>query len=118
MGQHNIVGQEGEDMAVRWLQEHGFGICHRNWRLSHYEIDIVATKGRKLHFIEVKTRHYSAAGHPEDSVGKQKFRNLQRAANYYLLLNPGHQWIQFDVLAITLFRNKDPEYFLIEDISF
>lgn len=113
--QHDL-GKEGEQMAVDWLTAQGFKILHRNWRFSHYEIDIVATKGKFLHFVEVKCRNYSPYCHPEDSVGRKKFKNLQWAADRYLSLNPGHDWIQYDILAITLHKNGEAEFFLIEDV--
>ena len=116
MAEHNLFGKEGEDLATQWLMEKGYEILCRNWRHKHYEIDIIAKKDKFLHFIEVKSRHYSPFGHPEDSVGKKKFKNLQRAANEYLFLNPGYRWIQFGILAITLFKDKDPEFFLLEDV--
>ena len=115
MAFHNKLGQEAEDLAVHWLSENGYEILHRNWRYSHYEIDIVATKGKFLHFIEVKALHYSGS-RPEESVKKKKFRNLQRAAHEYIFLNPSHEWIQYDILSITLLKTKEPEYFLIEDV--
>jgi putative endonuclease len=116
MAEHNEFGKEGEDMAAQWLLGKGYEIIHRNWRHKQYEIDIIATKEQFLHFIEVKCRHYSRFGHPEDSVGKRKFKNLQRAADEFLFLNPGHKWIQYGILAITLFKHKDPEFFLLEDV--
>jgi putative endonuclease len=116
MAEHNEFGKDGEDMATRWLQEKGYEILHRNWRHKQYELDIIASKNKFLHFIEVKTRHFSAFGHPEASVGKKKFKNLQRAADEFLFLNPGHKWIQYNILAITLFGDKDPEFFLLEDV--
>lgn len=115
MAAHNKFGADGEKLAADWLQEKGFEILHRNWRHSHYEIDIVAQKNKMLHFIEVKCRNYSL-GFPEDSVTKKKFKNLQKAANEYLFLNPDHKWIQYDILSITFFKNKEPEYFLLEDV--
>jgi putative endonuclease len=116
MAEHNKFGTEGEDLAVRWLKEKGYEILHRNWRHSHYEIDIIAMKGKMLHIVEVKARNFSAFGHPEDNVGKKKFKNLQRAADEFLFLNPGYQWIQYDILAITLFKDKEAEFFLLEDV--
>ncbi|MBL7739299.1 MAG: YraN family protein [Chitinophagaceae bacterium] len=116
MAEHNEFGTAGEDMAVKWLKEKGYAILHRNWRYKQYEIDIIARKDKFLHIIEVKSRHYSPFGHPEDSVGKKKFKNLQRATDEYLQLNPGHKWIQYNILAITLFKDKDPEFFLLEDV--
>lgn len=116
MASHNELGKEGEELAAKWLIEKGYLVIHTNWRHSHYEIDIVATKGKFLHFIEVKARKASPFGYPEDSVTKKKFKNLQKAADEYLFLNPGHQWIQYDVLSITINSNGEDEYFLIEDI--
>ena len=125
MASHNELGQQGEQLAYTWLKENGYEILHRNWRHSYHEIDIVALKarpddpfgrGKFLHFVEVKTRNFSSFGHPEDSVTKKKFKNLQKAADEYLFLNPGHQWIQYDILSITLYRDKEPEYFFIEDV--
>lgn len=116
MASHNELGKEGEDLAAKWLAEQGYTILHRNWRHSWHEIDIVASKGDFLHFVEVKSRHYSPFGHPEDSVTKKKFRNLLKAADEYLYLNPGHSWIQYDILSITLHGDGEAEYFLLEDV--
>jgi putative endonuclease len=116
MATHNETGKEGEKLAAEWLQKNGYEVRHCNWRHSRYEIDIIATKGKFLHFVEVKARNYSPIGHPEDSVTKKKFKNLQKAADEYLHLNPGHPWIQYDVLSITLHKYKEAEYFLLEDV--
>ena len=116
MASHNELGKSGEELAVAWFKEKGYEILHCNWRHSHYELDIVALKNNWLHFIEVKTLNNTLFGHPEDSVTKKKFKNLQRAADEYLFLNPGHKWIQYDILPITFFQDKEPEYFLLEDI--
>jgi putative endonuclease len=116
MASHNELGKEGEDMAVNWLCANGYEVLHRNWRHSRYEIDIIATKDATLHIIEVKSRYASRFGNPEDSVGKKKFRHLQRAADEFLFRNPGYRWVQYAILAITLYRDKDPEFFLLKDV--
>ncbi|MEQ1677225.1 MAG: YraN family protein [Chitinophagaceae bacterium] len=125
MASHNELGKEGEELAVKWLRENGYTILHCNWRYSHYELDIVATKihpnekrGEKefLHFIEVKTRQGTSFGHPEESVTKKKFKHLQKAADEYLYQHPGYKWIQYDILAITLQKNGEVEYFLLQDV--
>jgi putative endonuclease len=116
MAEHNKFGATGEEMGAKWLAEKGYEILYRNWRYKQYEIDIIARKDKFLHFFEIKTRHHSMYGHPEESVGKRKFKNLQRAADEYLYLNPGHKWIQYNILSITLFGGRDPEFFLLEDV--
>jgi len=116
MATHNELGKQGEEMALAWLVEKGYKILHCNWRYLKYEIDIIATKEDKLHIVEVKTLHYPAIGNPEDSVTKKKFRFIANAADEFLFRHPGYRHIQFNVLSITLFNNKKPEFFLIEDV--
>jgi putative endonuclease len=116
MASHNILGKEGEQMAANWLQEKGYEILHRNWRYSHYEIDIVAKKDERLHIVEVKARYGNKYGNPEDSVTKKKFKRLQKATDEFLFLNPGYKWIQYDILSVTLHKYKATEYFLLEDV--
>ena len=116
MSSHNKIGADGENLADDWLKQRGYEILHRNWRHSYYEIDIIALKNKKLHIVEVKSRNVSPFGYPEDSVTKKKFKNLQRAADQFLFLNPGYNWIQYDILSITLHKDKEPEFFLLEDV--
>lgn len=116
MALHNELGKQGEEMAIRWLKENGFEILHCNWRYSYYEIDIVAGKGNYLHFVEVKARHHTVFGNPEDSVTRKKFKRLQKAADEYLFLYPGHPWISYDILSITLNKNNEAEFFFLEDV--
>ena len=116
MAEHIELGKEGEDLAVPWLEEKGYTIVERNWKFRKLEIDIIAEKGKFLSFIEIKTRNFSSCGYPEDSVTKKKFKALKRGADEYLYRNPGHPWIQYQILAITKFDYREPEYFLIEDV--
>jgi len=116
MASHNKLGVEGEKMAEQWLKTKGYDILHRNWRYSYYEIDIIAMKNNVLCFVEVKARKSSSFGFPEESVTRKKFKRLQRAADEYLYRHPGHKWIQFHIFAITLYPDREPEYFLLEDV--
>ncbi len=116
MASHNKFGADGENLAAEWLRERGYEILYRNWRHKYYEIDIIALKNKMLHFIEVKSRNNTTIGLPEDSVTKKKFKSLQKAADEFLFLNPGYKWIQYDVLSITVYKNREPEFFLLEDV--
>lgn len=117
MAHHNLTGTLGENMAVKYLQEKGYSIIHRNWRHKNWETDIIATKNSTLHFIEVKTRRTTNFGHPEDDVSKRKVKNLMGAAEEFLLIYPDWKLIQFDILSITMEKNKQPAFYLIEDVS-
>jgi putative endonuclease len=116
MALHNNMGRDSEELAAEWLKSHGYEVLHRNWRYSHYEIDILALKNKVLHIVEVKSRKASSQRYPEESVTKKKFKNLQKAADEFLFQNPGHRWIQYDILSIILHRDREPEYFLLEDV--
>ncbi len=114
MAKHLKTGIAGEQLAVDYFEQNHYEIIHRNWRIGHLEVDIIAVKDGILHFIEVKTKTTNYYGFPEEAVTKSKFKYLVSAANLYLIKNPQWERIQFDVLAITM----KPEicYFLIEDI--
>ncbi|MBC7720611.1 MAG: YraN family protein [Pedobacter sp.] len=118
MTNHKITGNKGEAIAADYLQEKGYTIIERNWRHKHLEVDIIASRRNKLHFVEVKTRTNTKFGLPEDSISQAKMNHLKKAAEEYLYLN--NQWlkIQFDVIAITLKKEIAIEIFLIEDVFF
>ena len=116
MANHNELGKKGEALAADFLLTRGYTILCKNWRYRHYEIDIIATRGKKLHFIEVKTRSSAYHGHPEESVTRKKFRFLKNAADEYLFQHPGHAWIQYDIVSITFSQNEAPDFFLLEDV--
>ncbi|MBL0183437.1 MAG: YraN family protein [Chitinophagaceae bacterium] len=116
MAQHNKTGNLGEAMAVEYFTGNGFTVLHRNWRHSHWEVDIIASKDAVLHFVEVKTRRTKKFGHPEEAVSKKKIQNLINASEEYLYQFPQWKRIQFDILAITILKDEPVEYFLIEDV--
>lgn len=116
MATHNLLGKDGEAMAVKWLQEKGYIILHKNWRHSYYEVDIIASKENVLHFIEVKTRRNNKFGQPEESVDEKKIRNLLHASEEYQHQYPEWKRVQYDVLSITIHTNDEAGYYFIEDI--
>ncbi len=117
MAQHLETGSSGEEIASNYLVANGFTLLHRNWRYRHLEIDIIASKGKTLHFVEVKTRSSELYGHPEDSVSKRKISFLKTAMNEYMLQHPEWKWIQLDIVAITMIVGQAPEILLLEDVS-
>ena len=116
MAQHNQLGKKGEDLAAAYLTTHGYEILHRNWRHSHYEIDIIALKGKTLHFVEVKIRSSARFGLPEENVTRKKFQSLQNAADEFLFQHPQYRHVQYDILSISTYKNQKTEFFLIEDV--
>ena len=72
MAHHITTGKLGEQMALEYLLKNGFVILHKNWRHSHWEVDVIASLKGILHFIEVKTRRTKKFGYPEDDVTKKE----------------------------------------------
>lgn len=116
MAIHHHTGRQGEELAAGWLVQNGYTILHRNWRYKNWEIDFIAYKDKRLHIFEIKTRTSHYLGHPEEGINDKKMQYLINAAEEYMHLDPQWQQLQFNVLAITLHKDKEDEYFLIEDI--
>lgn len=116
MADHNELGKLGEELAAQWLVKNGYTLLHRNWCFKYQEIDIIATKEKMLHFIEVKTRRSNFYGFPEAGVTKKKFRYLKNAADEFVYRNPGYRWFQYDIMSITIHKNAAPEYFFLTDV--
>jgi putative endonuclease len=104
-------------LAREYFIEHGYEILHNNWRYSHLELDIIASKTNTLHFIEVKTLMKGSVGLPEESVNKKKMMNLMKAAELFMLTEKRFSKIQFDILAVVL-TTAQPSFFLLEDVYF
>lgn len=118
MNNNKYTGNKGEDLAEEYLKQKGFTILARNWRFKHCEADIIAAKGNRLHFFEVKTRTSSKYGKPEESIGFQKMECLRNVAEEYQYQHPEWKYVQFDALSITITNGEVSEYFYIEDVYF
>ena len=70
------IGRQGEEAAAVFLERAGDEILARNFRTSRGEIDIVASKGRMLAFVEVKTRRTQRFGRPAAAVDYRKQQKI------------------------------------------
>lgn len=100
MAKHNQLGNKGEDLACRFLEEKGYQIIIRNWRFGHHEIDIIAQNEESIIFVEVKTRSSNQWGNPEDFISKAQMRRIVEAADFYIKEYNVDKEPRFDVLAI------------------
>lgn len=120
IGKQNI-GKLGEDIAVKYLEKHGYKILNRNYRKPWGEIDIVTQQNDELIFIEVKTQSVSRRieWRPEENITRHKERQLSRIITTYLKANKiseNQNW-RVDVLAITLnFKTKNAQIEHIKNI--
>jgi putative endonuclease len=103
-------GQQGEELAVAHLKEHGYRIQQQNYRCRRGEIDIIAWDGPVLVFIEVKTKGQAAFGAPQAMVNSQKQKKVVYTAMTYVQQQALQDVaLRFDVVAVTLRPQRVPE---------
>ena len=100
MADHNELGAIGEALALEFLTQKGYTIRHKNWRHRKDEIDLVASSGEYLVFVEVKTRVNSYMGSPIEAVTKGKQQRLIRAAQAYIETYDIDLEVRFDIIGI------------------
>jgi len=96
------VRNEAERRAVLHYRLRGYRILDTNVWVGGNEIDVVARRGRRLVFCEVKSKSGSGRGDPLEMVGPEKQRRLRRAAETWLAVHPECAGLEasFDVVAV------------------
>ncbi len=99
------IGELGENIACNYLKSNGFVILERNFTRRLGEIDIVAEKGKRLFFIEVKSVSYETLGiRPEENVHEKKLQKIYRTIEVYLEekhVSEAIEW-QLDLVCVYL----------------
>ena len=108
------LGEEGERLAVEFLKEKGYKIIRQNYKTPIGEIDIIASDGDTLVFIEVKTRESIEYGLPFEAVNKAKKRKIANVALLYLKKLKEIPACRFDVVSI-FYEDRRPKFDLIKD---
>ena len=123
------IGRLGEDIAKKYLENKGFTVIGRNYRKKCGEIDIIAQKGKILHFIEVKSVSCDTllgvscgtkdSYRPEDNLHGNKLKKLRRVIQTYLSdrdIPEEIEW-KFDVIAVYIEKGTDKSKInFLEDI--
>jgi putative endonuclease len=76
-----------ERRAARWYRIRGYRILGMNVWAGGYEIDVIARRGRRLVFCEVKSKSDERFGDPLEMVTPEKTRRVRRAAQVWLAAN-------------------------------
>jgi putative endonuclease len=115
--QKQILGAIGEDAVCTYLRRKGFDVVDRNYLKKWGELDVVAQKRGKIHFVEVKSvsrsfenvPHETQEGYrPEDNMHPWKLQRLARTIQSYLLdknVSDETEW-QFDVATVYVDQEK------------
>ena len=98
--QKQLLGQQGEEIAVAHLLQKGYTILERNYRFGQAEIDIIATNHEQLIILEVKTRYTDKYGLPEVWVTEKKQLRIARATEAYLRKNKINLTVRYDIISI------------------
>lgn len=110
------LGERGEGAACGFLKERGYAILEKNYKCKVGEVDVIARRGGRIAFIEVKTRTSSQRGAPQEAVDLRKQEKIFKVAQWYLkerrLANVP---VAFDVVALLWKEGRLPEIRLIAD---
>ena len=98
------LGALGERVAAQWLEQHGYRVIARNVRADRVELDLIATQGRTVVIVEVKTRASQRHGSPAEAVDSRKQARLARGAAVWIRAQPRLRRcrVRFDVIACTV----------------
>ncbi len=107
------LGKWGEEYAVAYLRKKKYKILAQNYFTKFGEIDIIAQKGKKLVFVEVKTRASQLFGAPEEAVDYYKQQKIIRSSQKYLQEKKWEKDYQIDVIAI----QKGPKKVFLKHIK-
>ena len=80
------LGAQGERAVSRYLKKRYYLIWERNYQSHLGEIDIIASVGRTLVFVEVKTRSSSTAKNFSglDAIDLEKRERITKAAEHFI----------------------------------
>jgi putative endonuclease len=123
------IGKLGEEIASVFLMKQGFTILERNYWRKWGELDIVAKKGDRVHFVEVKTVSHETKAElernisretwrPEEQVHQFKLHQIQKALETWIAdHNYDGDW-QIDVIGVRVVpRETFSTVNLIENIA-
>ena len=80
----NARGRSGEDIAVKYLQTHGYRVLDRNFTTSVGEVDIFVTDESSLIAVEVKSRLSLEYGTPAEAVNHEKIKKISQVTSQYI----------------------------------
>lgn len=106
-------GKRGEDIAESYLIKNGFRVIEKNWNTRFGEIDIIASKNKTIHFVEVKLKVGDRFGSPEEMINKRKIWQVVKTSESYLLNNKKLSAlfpnVQLDAVCIVLSESGEVE---------
>ncbi|MDE7138065.1 MAG: YraN family protein [Ruminococcus sp.] len=100
------TGKLGEEKVCAYLEEIGYRIVVRNYRIRGGEIDIIAENGEYIAFVEVKSRKPDSLVTGFEAVNRRKKGLIIRTAADYCCKNPSTLQPRFDVAQVIIDDGK------------
>ena len=100
------TGKLGEEKVCTYLEELGYRIVVRNYRIRGGEIDIIAENGEYIAFVEVKSRKPDSLVTVFEAVNRRKKGLIIRTAADYCCKNPSTLQPRFDVAQVIIDNGK------------
>lgn len=97
-------GVLAEQHVQALIEERGWQLIDRNFRIRSGEIDLIALDSDVLVFIEVRARTGTAFGLADDTVDERKLQKITSTALTYIEQHPQYaeHWWRVDLFALTL----------------
>lgn len=115
MNRKQQVGKQGEQVAVNWLLQNGYTVLYTNWRHKRLEVDAVASIGKKLVIVEVKSSTTQQFGHAEQKVTDKKLVQLKKASEELQILHPEFTALEILVIAVE-YQQETPTITVFYDV--
>ena len=100
MSDTKLLGSYGEALTAEYLRKKGYKILGMNYRTRLGEIDVIASKGRYVAFVEVKLRKSDSFAQAREFVTRAKQQRVAAAAQEWLQLNGCELQPRFDVMEV------------------
>lgn len=101
-------GFSAEWIAAALLTAKGYRILARRHRNPFGEVDLIASRGHRLAFVEVKRR--STLADAEASLTPLQAGRIARAADYWLKRNPAYRDHEIGLDAIFVLPRRWPRH--------
>lgn len=116
--ENRLLGKWGESIVAEDLRKNGWQIIAAGYRCRFGEIDLIASKGKFLAFIEVKLRKDAEHGTAAEAVTVSKQSRIRATAQLYLAQHPTDLQPRFDVAEVYApqgFETPSPRVSYIEN---
>ncbi len=100
MHKYEFRGYFGEFVAILLLTIKGYRILKHRYKIVGGEIDIVAKRGNKISFVEVKTRKSEEKCHI--AITPQQLSRIRKTSQVFLKYHPKYQNcdLSYDVILV------------------